>query len=132
MVLLRFGTKFPHFPQDSDALSIGIQFHQRAQRRFHGIGICVVAIVEKTHALNLFDLQTRFGKWRSNEASSAILEGKTKESTGGNCEQRILDHVQTRYWQLGPGTVRCLQDCKICPDLALSDFVGSDFPCSCY
>jgi hypothetical protein len=126
MAVLRFGTKFPHLPQDSDAFPIGVQLDQRVQGRFHGIGVCVVAVVEKMHAPDFFDLQTRFGKWRSDETDAAILKGKTKDASGANCEQRVLHHVQTRYRQLCTATVRTLQYRKVCSALALTDFARTD------
>src|SRR5882724_10228530 len=126
MAVLRFGTKFPLFPQDSDAFPIGVQLDQRVQGRSHRLGICVVAVVEKMHAMDFFDLQTRFGKRRSDEAGGAILKGKTKDASGGNCEQCVLHHVQTRYRQLCAATVRSLQYRKVCSALALTDFAGTD------
>ena len=131
MAALRFGTKFPHFSKHSDAFPIGIQFHQSAQRRFHRIGISVVTVVDKLHAMNFLDLQTRLGERSGDQAGSAILEGKTKDATDCDCEQRVLNHVQTGHRQLRTAAMGALQYRKIRSGTALSNFAGEDRSCSC-
>ena len=56
MAPLCFFSQFSHFTEDRDSLSIRVQLDQRLQRRFHRIRIRVVAVVEKLHAVDLFDL----------------------------------------------------------------------------
>src|ERR1041385_4075910 len=131
MTALGFGAELPHFPENSNAFSFGGQFRQGAQGRLHGIGICAVTVVNKLHAADLLDLQTRFRERRGSETGSALLQRDTEDTTSSDCEQRILHHVQTGHGQLCTATMRALENSELRSVLALAYFGGADCSVSC-
>ena len=83
--------QFTHLAQNRDFSTIRIQLNQSSQRRFHRIGIGVVAIVEKLHSVDFFNLQACFGQWSRHEAGRAFFERKTKGSPSRNGQPPGLD-----------------------------------------
>src|SRR5205823_8899207 len=72
MAVLRFSAEFPHFTENGNAFPVSGQFRQGAQGCLHGIGICVVTVVNELHATDLLDLQTRFSEGRGSETGSTF------------------------------------------------------------
>ena len=87
---LRFFSQFSHFAEHSDFFSVGVQFNQCLQRRFHRIRIRVVAIIEKLDAVDFLDLQTRFGQGSAGETSGRFFKRKTESASGGDREDKYL------------------------------------------
>ena len=82
-------------------LSVGIQFHQRAQRRFHRIGIGVVAVVDELDAVDFLDLQARLRQRRGGQTGRAFLERKAENAAG-----RDREHARFAPCAI-PGTGNC-------------------------
>ena len=83
------------FPSASSSTSV-------RKRRFHRIGIRVVTVVDELHAVNLFDLQTRFGQRRGGEKTGgAFFERKAKER---DRQRRRASHFAPCA---NPGTGNC-------------------------
>src|SRR5437762_6731150 len=131
MAVLRFSAEFPHFPKNGNAFPFSGQFRQGAQGCLHGIGICVVTVVNEFHATELLDLQTRFGERRGSEAGSTLFQRDTEDTTSGYREQRILHHVQARHGQLCAAAMRALENSELCSVLALAYLGGADRSVSC-
>ena len=60
MSAIGFRSELAHFAQHCDASAVRFQIDQRSQSRLHRIRIGVVTVVNKLHAVDLTDLQTRF------------------------------------------------------------------------
>jgi hypothetical protein len=71
---LRFSTQFPHLPEHRDTFSLGVELDQCSQCRFHRIGVGVVAVIEKLHAVDFLNLQTRFGQRCRGETCGTFLD----------------------------------------------------------
>ncbi len=113
MAGLRFFAKLAHFAKNSNPFSIGIEFDERAQRRFHRIGIGVVAVVNELHAANFLDLQSRSGQRRGSQPSRAFFDRQSKGAPGRDGKQRVLHHVQTGHGQLCTAAVRTFKNCEL-------------------
>ena len=74
------------------------------KRRFHRIGIGVVAVVDELDAVDLLDLQTRFRERRRGQTGGAILERKAKDAAGRDGQHRVLHHVQSRAPAIARGS----------------------------
>src|SRR5438876_992885 len=128
MTAHRFLAELAHFAENGDPFSIGIEFNQRAQGRFHRIRIRVVAIIDELYAVNFFDLQTRLGQRRGGKPSGAFLKRKTKDATGRDSQHGVLHHVQTWHGQLRAAAMRSLVNGKIRSVRALCNFTGANRP----
>src|ERR1051326_6437582 len=100
MAAFRFRAEFPHFPKNGNAFPFRGQFCQGPKGCLHGIGICVVTVVNELHATDLLDLQTRFGEMRGSKTGSAHFEKDTEGTTSGEREQSILNDVRAGWGQL--------------------------------
>ncbi len=107
---LRLAPELAHLPEHRDALSLGVEFHQRAQGRFHRFGIGVVAIVEELNPADLAQLQTRFRERRRGETRGAIFQRNAKGAAGGDGKDGVLHHVQARHGELRAAAMRPFQD----------------------
>ena len=110
MTLDGFRTEFGHSSEHGDALSIRFEFGERVQGGFGRIGIGVVAVVDELDAADVLDLQTRPGDRRRGETGGTLLERKTKNTTGGDGEKRVLHHVHPGHRQNRVATVRAFQN----------------------
>ena len=105
MAMLRFVAQFSHLAKHRDAFSVRIQFDERAQRRFHRFGICVVTVINELNSADLSNLQSRFSQRRTGKTGRGFFERKTEHAAGGYSEHRVLHHVQTGHRQLGTATM---------------------------
>ena len=80
------------------------------KRRFHRIGIRVVAVVDELNAVDLLDLEPRFRERSGGEAGRAFFQRKAEGAAGRDRQHRVLHHVNPGHRQLRAAAMRAFQN----------------------